>query len=183
MQKDFNMYSKQFLIGQRADTSLCQIDSYAAESNIQFGTAVKRGTTKDKQCLPLGDSRKFLGIALRDDLQRVGFLKEESMISVMTKGRVVVRTTAAVIAGDTAYVHADGSINNISKEAEEAVEERAVRAVRVGKAEKSEEEETEVDEIEEDDETEEDDEETALEIGVFASTQESAHELVILEIK
>ena len=151
MQKDFNMYSKQFLIGQRADTSLCQIDSYAAESNIQFGSAVKRGTNKDKQCLPLGDSTEFLGIALRDDIQRVGWLKEKSMISVMTKGRVVVRTTAAVVAGDTAYVQADGSINNNSNINEEEEEEEAAEAA-------------------------------GVEIGVFASTQASENELVILEI-
>ena len=151
MQKDFNMYSKQFLIGQRADTSLCQIDSYVAESNIQFGSAVKRGTNKDKQCLPLGDSTEFLGIALRDDIQRVGWLKENSMISITTKGRVVVRTAAAVVAGDTAYVHADGSINNISNINEEG-------------------------EVAED-------EVASVEIGIFASTQESENELVILEIK
>lgn len=139
MQTDYNMYSKPFLIGQRADSSLCQIDSYAAEANINFGAAVKRGTSKDKQCLPLDGITGFLGIALRDDLQRAGFLKTKSMVSVMTKGRVVVQTTEAVIAGDKAYVHADGTFNKTAKD--------------------------------------------GLEIGVFASTQASENELVILEIR
>jgi len=152
MQKDFKMYAEPFLIGQRADTSLCQIDSYAAEANIDFGTAVKRGTSKDKQCLPLGASTEFLGIALRDDLQRVGFLKTKSMISVLTKGRVVVKTTEAVVAGDIAYVHKDGSINNINNINEAGDDE---------------------------DNAEEPD---GLKIGVFVSTQKSANELVILEI-
>jgi len=111
MQTDYNMYSTPFVIGQRADSSLSQIDSYAAEANIKFGTAVKRGTNKDKQCLPLDSITEFLGIALRNDLQRAGLIKEKSMVSVMTKGRVVVRTTEAVTAGDKAYVHADGTFN------------------------------------------------------------------------
>jgi hypothetical protein len=115
MQKDFNLYSTPLLIGQRADTSLSQIDSYGAEADIKFGAAVKRGTKKDRQCLPLDDADDFLGIALRDDLQRTNLLKSASMISVMTKGRVVVQTSEAVVAGDKAYVHAGGVINK-SKE-------------------------------------------------------------------
>ena len=116
MQEDFSMYSERFIIGQRADSALCQIDSYAAESDIKFGSAVKRGSDKDKQCLPLDAVDNFLGIALRDDLQREGVITAKSMVSVMTKGRVVVQVTEAVVAGDKAYVHADGSFNKTSED-------------------------------------------------------------------
>lgn len=138
MQEDFSTYSTPFIIGMRADSSLCQIDSYAAEADINFGTAVKRGTDKDKQCLPLDGTDSFLGIALRNDIHREGVHKAKSMVSVMTKGRVVVKTKEAVVAGDKAYVHADGSFSKTS--------------------------------------------DSGLEIGIFASSQESENELVILEI-
>ena len=137
MQTDFSMYSEPFVIGQRADCSLNQIDSYVAEANIEFGTAVKRGTTKDKQVLP-SDGKEFLGIALRNDLCAAGLYKAKAMVSVLTKGRVAVMVTEAVVAGDKAYVHADGTFNKTAED--------------------------------------------GLEIGTFASTQESENNLVILEI-
>lgn len=99
----------------RADSSLCQIDSYAAEGNINFGSAVKRGTDKSKQCLALDDAGSFLGVALRNDIHTEGIHKAKSMVSVMTKGRVVVRTTEAVTAGDKAYVNANGSFNKTAE--------------------------------------------------------------------
>lgn len=111
MQTDFKTYSTAMLIGQIADSSLNQIDSYAAEATILFGTAVKRGTKKDKQVLPNDGITEFLGIALRDDICRSASYPKGSMVSVMTKGRVVVRTTEAVVAGEAAYVHADGTFN------------------------------------------------------------------------
>lgn len=110
MQTDFEIYSKPFIIGQHADCSLTQIDSYAAEAEIKFGTAVMRGTDKEKQVLP-SNGKEFLGIALRDNIQRNDFYSAKSMVSVMTKGRIVIKTTEAVIAGDKAYVHADGTFN------------------------------------------------------------------------
>lgn len=115
MQTDFNMYSKPFVIGQRADCSLNQIDSFAAEADIKFGTAVRRGTKKDKQVLP-SDGKEFLGIALRDDIQRKNFYSAKNMVSVMTKGRVVVKVAEAVIAGDKAYLQADGTFTKIKGE-------------------------------------------------------------------
>ena len=111
MQEDFSTYSVPFLIGMRADSSLCQIDSYVAEGDISFGSAVKRGTDKSKQCLALDNIDAFLGVALRNDLRTEGIHKAKSMVSVMTKGRVVVKVAEAVVAGDKAYVHADGSFN------------------------------------------------------------------------
>lgn len=116
MQTDFKTYSTSMIIGQIADSSLNQIDSYAAETPIKFATAVKRGTKKSKQCLPLDGIESFLGIALRNDICRSDFYPKQSMVSVMTKGRVVVNTSEAVIAGDKAYVHADGTFNKTSED-------------------------------------------------------------------
>lgn len=115
MQTDFKTYMNPSIIGQIADTSLRQIDSYAAEATIQFGTAVKRGTKKDKQCLPLNSITEFLGIALRNDLCTGGNYPVGAVVSVMTKGRVVVKTTEAVVAGEAAYVHADGTFNKTAE--------------------------------------------------------------------
>jgi hypothetical protein len=138
MQTEFKTYSVPFIIGQIADSSLNQIDSYASEADIKFGTAVRRGTNKDKQVLP-SDGKEFLGIALRDDIQRKDFYAAKSMVSVMTKGRVVVKVAEAVVAGDKAYLHANGTFSKTAGE-------------------------------------------EGLEIGIFASTQESENNLAILEI-
>lgn len=110
MQTDFNTYSTPMIIGQRADCSLSQIDSYAAEADIEFGTAIRRGTDKARQVLP-SNGREFLGIALRNDLCADGLYKAKTMVSVLTKGRVVVKVTQVVVAGDKAYLHADGTFN------------------------------------------------------------------------
>lgn len=115
MQTDFNTYSTPMIIGQRADCSLNQIDSFAAEAEIAFGTAIRRGTDKAKQVLP-SDGKEFLGIALRDDLCTAGLYKAKTMVSVLTKGRVAVKVTEAVVAGDKAYLHANGTFNKTEGE-------------------------------------------------------------------
>ena len=111
MQEEFLTYSVPRLIGQVADTSLKQIDSYVAENEIGFGEAVKRGTDTAKQVKKLDNITNFLGIAVRDEKQTEGKYIPNTMVSVMTLGRVVVKTTEPVVAGDKAYVHADGTIN------------------------------------------------------------------------
>ena len=111
MQTEFSTYSKAMILGQIADTSINQIDSYAAEAPIVFGIAVKRGTDKQKQILPLDNIEEFLGLAIRDDLCRDTSYPIGRVVSVLTRGRVVVKTSEAAIAGDKAYVHADGKFN------------------------------------------------------------------------
>lgn len=115
MQTDFKTYSTPMIIGQVADSSLNQIDSFAAEADIEFGTAVQRGTNKETQVLP-SDGKEFLGIALRNDLCVNGLYKSNSMVSILTKGRVVVKVAEAVVAGDTAYLQADGTFNKTEGE-------------------------------------------------------------------
>ena len=142
MQTEYKTYSTPMIIGQIADSSLNQIDSYAAEEDIPFGTAVMRGTDRQKQVLQ-SEGKEFLGIALRDDIQRDGCYPAKFMVSVMTKGRVAVIASEPVVAGDIAYLHSDGTFNKTKK---------------VG-------------------------EQNGLAIGIFASSQNSENELVILEIK
>jgi len=109
--EDFLTYSIPRLIGQNADTSLSQIDSYVAENSIEFGEAVKRGTDTSKQVKKLDNITDFLGIAVRNERRTEGNYPKNTMVSVMSFGRVVVHTTEAVVAGDLAYVHADGTFN------------------------------------------------------------------------
>jgi hypothetical protein len=111
MQTEYKMYHDGELLGQIGDASIRQIDSYVAEANIAFGIALKRGTKGDAQCLPLDGLTDFLGIAIRDEICTSGVYPKGRVVSVMTKGRVVIRTTEAVKAGDKAYIHADGSFN------------------------------------------------------------------------
>jgi len=112
MQEEFLTYSVPKLIGQVADTSLAQIDSYVAEEDtIEFGAPVMRGTDSSKQVKNLDNKDKFLGIAVRNDARYEGHYPANTMVSVMTFGRVVVTTTTAVVAGDIAYAHATGKIN------------------------------------------------------------------------
>ena len=109
--EDFLTYSVPRLIGQVADTSLAQIDSYVAENAIGFGEAVKRGTDSAKQVKKLDNITDFLGIAVRNERQTTGDYPANNMVSVLTFGRVVVKTGEAVVAGDKAYIHADGTFN------------------------------------------------------------------------
>jgi hypothetical protein len=143
MQTEYKSYMEPFIIGQIADTSPRTINSFAAEGKIEFASAVGRGTNESKQCLPLDDINSFLGIALRNDLCTQGYYSVGEVVSVMNKGRVVIKAKEAVKAGDKAYVHADGTINKTLKK----------------------------------------DEKNGLAIGIFASTQSTENELVILELK
>ena len=116
MQTGYKMYHDKELLGQIGDASMRQIDSYVAEAEIAFGIALKRGAKGEAQCLPLDGITSFLGIALRDDICTSGVYPKGRIVSVMTKGRVVVKTTEAVEAGDKAYVHANGTFNKTSEE-------------------------------------------------------------------
>lgn len=107
--EDFLTYSIPRLIGQNADTSLAQIDSYVAENAIEFGAAVERGTDGSKQVKALSANAKFFGIAVRNEMRTEGNYPANTMVSVMTFGRIVVPAGVAVVAGDKATILDDGS--------------------------------------------------------------------------
>lgn len=112
--EDFLTYSVPRLIGQVADTSLQQIDSYVAADTIAFGAPVIRVLDKEKYIKHLDlltEPGSFLGIAVRNEMQTSGEYLENDMVSVLTFGRVVVTVNASVEAGDKAYLHDGGIIN------------------------------------------------------------------------
>lgn len=108
--EDFLTYSKPYLIGQVADTSSRQIDSYAAEGEIEFGDPVIRGTDKSSQVKKSNSKTEFLGVAVRNDTLSAGLYREKVMVSVMTRGRIVVKVKEDAEAGSDAYVYADATI-------------------------------------------------------------------------
>lgn len=102
--------------GQLYDLSPYSTLSFAAEAAIGYGGAVKLGTNKEKQVLPvLAAGETVFGIAL------FKFTKEQpdsgdaayeanDTVSVLRSGRVWVETSAAVTAGADAFVViADGA--------------------------------------------------------------------------
>ena len=60
--QEFLTYSQAYVIGQIADTSLRQIDSYVAEGKIEFGAPVIRGTDKARQVKQTNSKTEFLGL-------------------------------------------------------------------------------------------------------------------------
>lgn len=81
MQKNFanSLFSQALLLGQVADDSLNQIDSYISElsvnqitagvTGIKFGQPVQLGTDMETQVQPCDDITKFVGIAIRTNIQ------------------------------------------------------------------------------------------------------------------
>lgn len=95
--------------GQPYDRSGFLIDTFAAEAEVEFGSAVVRGTLPEKQAtLPAADTDLFLGVAVFSHGQEQSrtegskYLISDPM-AVARKGRWWVRVTEAVEAGDTAY--------------------------------------------------------------------------------
>ncbi len=121
-QYDFNYDVAQ--VGQIADCSLRNIDSYAAEAIIEFGVALKRGTIPSKQVLTWADAITVpvVGIAVFERraehpypyVANVNYQIDDA-VSVMTTGRVYVTTALNVIAGQLAYVTATtGAFTNVA---------------------------------------------------------------------
>lgn len=90
----------QWLEGQIADTSTCDVDSYTAGADINFGRAV-HGTAASVT-MGIGTAESFRGIALMD--QRVPATAGEKypkgeVVSVLWRGDVAVKVDAAVTTG------------------------------------------------------------------------------------
>ncbi len=82
------------------------VDSYAAEEEIEFGVALKRGTVKDDQVLNWSDAITVdvVGISVFSDTAIDGKYAVGDTVKVLTKGRVYVMASVAVVAGEKAYV-------------------------------------------------------------------------------
>lgn len=114
--QEFLTYSQPYLVGQVADTSLRQIDSFIAEGTVEFGTPVIRGTDKTCQVKQSNSKTEFLGIAVRDVIQTSGNYPNKKMVAVLTKGRIVIKVKEEVEAGGEAYVYADNTIGKTKAE-------------------------------------------------------------------
>jgi hypothetical protein len=96
------------------------VDSFSAETAVNFGAPVKRGTAPGSQCKMIdGSGDTFLGVArrtlnkekLRSDTSVL--YKATEMVNVVRKGRIWVYVSEAVVIGDTAY--ADANSTNVGQ--------------------------------------------------------------------
>lgn len=115
MQLSYDQYNDPLQLGNIYDTSLRQVDSFLAQGPIGLATAVIRGTNPDRQAAAAGtgagQGALIFGISLLsqsvEQAQITGLVQyaDKSAAPIMTKGRVVVQTFDAVIAGSVANYH------------------------------------------------------------------------------
>lgn len=118
MQTSYTAYNDPYQLGQIADTSLRQVDSFLANGVVGIGKAVVRSTNPEKQCAQAGtgagQGALIIGVALMSQVieQTVAGVvayADKAAVPVMSKGRVVVETAGAVVAGAVAnFVLASG---------------------------------------------------------------------------
>lgn len=118
MQTVYTLYNDPWALGQIADTSLRQVDSFLANGAVGIGKPVVRSTDPARQCaqagLATGQAALIFGIALASqtiEQSSAGVVQyaDKDTVPVMRKGRVVVETATAVVAGAPAnYVYASG---------------------------------------------------------------------------
>lgn len=111
MQTSYTLYPDQWQAGQIADSSNRAIDSFLAEGAVGIAKAVVRGTDKARQVIQAststGQGALVIGFSVngrnieQTDAGLVQY-KDKSAVSVMTKGRFVVETEDAVVAGAVA---------------------------------------------------------------------------------
>jgi hypothetical protein len=107
-------------IGQIADASNRIVDSFTAEAAIGFGVPVKRGTEADKEVLTWAGTiaTPMLGVSVFTHTQTSGDYPINTVVSVLTSGRVYVRvvdTALTIVAGESAYVNVvTGSFTNVA---------------------------------------------------------------------
>lgn len=120
MQTTVTQYNDILQLGNIADTSLRQIDSYSAEGVVGIAKAVRRGTNPERQCAQastaVGQGALIFGISvLSQTVEQVagsGLVQyaDKTTVPVMRKGRIVVQADSAVVAGSIAnFVLATGN--------------------------------------------------------------------------
>lgn len=117
MQLTYSMYNDPLQLGNIADTALRQVDSFLAQGAVGIAKAVVRGTNPERQVVQAGtgagQGALIIGIAILSQVleQVAGVVQypDKGAVPVMRKGRVVVETAAAVVAGTLAnFVLASG---------------------------------------------------------------------------
>ena len=120
MQTSYTQYNNELLLGNIADTyHPRQIDSFLAQGAVGIAKAVTRGTNKARQCAQAttatGQGALIFGVALLSqtvEQSSAGLVQynDKETVPVMRRGRIVVMTTTAVTAGNTAnFVLASGN--------------------------------------------------------------------------
>lgn len=118
MQLTYSMYNDPLQLGNIADTALRQVDSFLAQGAVGIAKAVVRGTNPERQVVQagtgVGQGALIIGIAILSQTLEQGAAgvvqyADKGAVPVMRKGRVVVETAAAVVAGTLAnFVLASG---------------------------------------------------------------------------
>lgn len=123
MQLSYDQYLPPLQLGNIYDTSLRQIDSYLAQGAVGIAKAVVLGTTKEgasnrgqvvQAGTGAGQGALIAGISILSQTIETGLnglvqYADKKAVPVMTKGRVVVETDDAVVAGTVAnFVLANG---------------------------------------------------------------------------
>jgi hypothetical protein len=121
MQNVYNQYMTAGEAGLLADTGFTDKVSYAAEGAVPFGAAIALGTNPERQGKVAASGAAVIGIAIRaaNLEQPVGggapSYADKSMVSVLKRGRIWVKTNDAVAAGSTAnLVLANGTFTDAS---------------------------------------------------------------------
>lgn len=111
--KPFNWYEQESapgIAGQKADTTVDIVDSFAVEGGVDAGELVIRGTDPQKQVKALAavsDVDKVVGVVVHDhaELPESGKMYAEGKtVGVMTMGDIYVEVADDVVAGDAVYV-------------------------------------------------------------------------------
>jgi len=112
MQLTYSQYNDELQLGNIADTSLRQIDSGLAQGAVGIGKPVVRGTDKLRQYVAagsgVGQGALIVGISVLsqsvEQALSTGVVQyaDKEMFPLLRKGRVVVETDDAVVAGAVA---------------------------------------------------------------------------------
>ncbi len=100
-QTNFQLYSDRFALGQIADNSLNQIDSFIASTVIPFGAPVMRvAGSETKVAYPLTAVTQGIcvGFAIRREMEVTGQYEIGHQIDVLRLGRIVVQITTGQVA-------------------------------------------------------------------------------------
>lgn len=122
MQTSYTQYNDELQLGHIHDTSLRQIDSYLAQGAVGIAKAVVLGTDPARQVVQAGtgagQGALIMGISVLSqsvEQTSAGLVQyaDKEAAPIMKKGRVVVTTNDAVVAGAVAnFVLANGTFTD-----------------------------------------------------------------------